>query len=93
MRCSDVASISSRVNREKQAIEERVDEAKTSLSNRQAELLSFNQKRILISIARFMPDKKMTSDQNRDRMMLIGEMKRRAQEIKKGMQDKLNMKC
>ena len=89
----DVAFIGSRVTREKQAIEERVNEAKTSLSNRQAELLSFNQKRILISIARFMPDKKMTSDQNQDRMMLIGEMKRRAQEIKKGMQDKLNMKC
>ncbi len=72
----DVASIESKVSMEKQAIEERVSETKANILKRQSELLSFNQKRILVSISRFIPDKNISSEQASDRMMLINEMKR-----------------
>ncbi len=71
----EVSSIEARVNNEKMAMEARVNEAKASLSRLHAGQLSFNQKRILVSIARFMPDKNRTADQNKDRLMLLGELK------------------
>ena len=37
--------------------------------------LDFNQKRILVSIERFMPDKRKTADQNHDRLMLTRGLK------------------
>ncbi len=70
-----VASLESLVNREKLAMEERIDEAKKSLSKHHAGQLTFNQRRILVSIERFMPDKNRTTDQNKDRLMLTGELK------------------
>ena len=71
----EVSSIEAMVNNEKLAMEARVNEAKASLSKLHAGQLSFNQKRILVSIARFMPDKNRTADQNKDRLMLLGELK------------------
>jgi uncharacterized membrane protein len=71
----EVSSIESRINTEKHAMEERIVEAKQSLSKLHASGLSFNQKRILVSIKTFMPDKRKTSQQNMDRMMLTKELK------------------
>ncbi len=71
----NVSSIGSKISKEKHAMGERVSDAKAGFSRLYAEKLSFNQKRILVSIKRFMPDKTKTNDQNRDRIMLIGELK------------------
>jgi uncharacterized membrane protein len=71
----EVSTIEAKVNNEKKAVEERMIEAKASLSRLHAGQLSFNQKRILVSIARFMPDNKRTNDQNNDQIMLLGELK------------------
>ena len=78
----EVSSIEARVNSEKMAMEARVSEAKASLSRLHAGQLSFNQKRILVSIARFMPDKNKTADQNKDRLMLLGELKTRVRKFR-----------
>ena len=72
-----VTSVETIVNNEKLAMEARVNEAKATLSRLHAGQLSFNQKRILASITKFMPDKKRTEDQNKDRIMLRGELKNR----------------
>ena len=56
-------------------MEERMIAAKTSLSRLHAGQLSFNQKRVLVSIARFMPDSKKTNEQNNNQIMLLGELK------------------
>lgn len=72
-----VTSVETIVNNEKLAMEARVNEAKATLSRLHAGQLSFNQKRILASITKFMPDKKRTEDQNKDRIMLMGELKNR----------------
>ena len=71
----EVSSIETKINTEKHAMEERIVEAKQSLSRLHASGLSFNQKRILVSIKTFMPDKRKTSQQNMDRMMLTKELK------------------
>ncbi|MCR5557463.1 MAG: hypothetical protein K6F75_07910 [Butyrivibrio sp.] len=73
----EVISVETRVNNEKLAMEARVNEAKATLSRLHAGQMSFNQKRILASITKFMPDKKRTEDQNKDRIMLMGELKNR----------------
>ena len=72
----EVVSIETKMNQDKLAIEERMNEIKTSLTRIHAGQLSFNQKRILASIQRFMPDKRRTSDQNKDQLMFISELKR-----------------
>lgn len=71
----EVSSIETKISTEKHAMEERIVEAKQSLSKLHASGLSFNQKRILVSIKTFMPDKRKTSQQNMDRMMLTKELK------------------
>ncbi len=83
----EFSSIESRVSQEKAAIGERMSEAKESLSKLHALQLSFNQKRVLVSIAKFMPDKKKTSDQNRDRMMLARELKAKVHSITRNKKD------
>lgn len=57
------------------AMEERVREARENLPRLHAGGLSLNQKRILVSIEKFMPDKNKTVDQNEDRSLLISELK------------------
>ena len=79
----EVSSIGLAVNKEKLAVEERVNAAKEGLSKLYAGRLSFNQRRILVSIERFMPDKKKTSDQNKVRLMLTGELKNIARIVMK----------
>ncbi|MBE5827691.1 MAG: hypothetical protein E7307_13790 [Butyrivibrio sp.] len=59
----------------KLAMEERVREARENLPRLHAGALSLNQKRILVSIEKFMPDKNKTSDQNKDRNLLVSELK------------------
>ena len=59
----------------KLAMEERVREARENLPRLHAGALSLNQKRILVSIEKFMPDKNKTSDQNKDRNILVSELK------------------
>ncbi len=59
----------------KLAMEERVKEARENLPKLHAGALSLNQKRILVSIEKFMPDKNKTSDQNQDRNLLVTELK------------------
>ena len=71
----EVGAIEAKVSNEKKAMEERVIEAKASLSRLHAGQLSFNQKRVLVSIARFMPDSKKTKEQNNNQIMLLGELK------------------
>ena len=71
----EVATIESKVNREKLAVEERMNTAKEGLSKLYAEKLSFNQQRILISIEKFMPDRKGMTDRDRERSMLADELR------------------
>ena len=78
----EVSSIENRVNSEKMAMEAIVCEARTALSKLHAGQLSFNQKRILVSIARFVPDKKITADQNKDRILLLAELKDRVRKFR-----------
>ncbi|WP_024864439.1 putative ABC transporter permease [Butyrivibrio sp. FCS014] len=59
----------------KLAMEEKVREARENLPRLHAGGLSLNQKRILVSIEKFMPDKNKTLDQNEDRNLLISELK------------------
>ena len=70
----DIFTIEAKVKNERLAMEERVSEAKEGLSRLHAKQLTLNQRRILVSIKRFMPDKHRTFDQNKDRLMLIGEL-------------------
>ncbi|MCR5557077.1 MAG: putative ABC transporter permease [Butyrivibrio sp.] len=77
-----VTSVETRVNNEKLAMEAKVNEAKATLSKLHAGQLSFNQKRILVSIAKFVPDKKRTEDQNKDRIMLLKELKIRSRKFR-----------
>jgi uncharacterized membrane protein len=79
---SEVAAIETKVNENKQAIAERVSEAKENLSKLHASRLSFNEKRILGSIDRFTPMKKHSDDQNKTRLMLTEELKNFARELK-----------
>ena len=72
----EVVSIETKMNKDRLAIEERMNEIKTSLTKLHAGQLSFNQKRILVSIQRFMPNQKRSSDQNKDQLMFISELKR-----------------
>lgn len=71
----DVVSIETKMNKDKLAIEECVNEIKAGVTKLYAGQLSFNQKRILASIQRFMPDKNGTSEQNEEHLMFTGELK------------------
>ncbi len=71
----EIISIGNKVNTEKQAMDERIAEAKANLSKLHAGRLTFNERRILVSIEKFMPDKKKGADHNRDRLMLSGALK------------------
>jgi uncharacterized membrane protein len=86
----EVTSFETKINTEKLAMEERISEAKQSLSRLHANSLSFNQKRILVSIKTFMPDAKKTLEQNRDHMMLTRELKNLIS--KKGKEDSCSEK-
>ncbi len=78
----DVASIETKVNESKLAMEERVSEMRMSLSRIHAAQLSFNQRRIISSIQKFVPDKKISSDQVQDRLLLWGDLKTLGQNFK-----------
>ncbi len=78
----EVVTIETKVNESRQAMAERVSGAKENLSKLHASGLSFNEKRILVSIDRFMPSKKNTEDQNKTRMMLTKELKTYVREFK-----------
>ncbi len=79
----DVASIETKVSESKLAMEERVTEMRMSLSRIHAAQLSFNQRRIISSIQKFVPDKNKSSDQNKDRLLLWGDLKAFGQSVKK----------
>lgn len=72
----EVASIESKVNREKQAMADRVSEARENLSRLHVSNLSFNQLRILGSIEKLMPNKNKTEEHNSTHLMLFKELKR-----------------
>lgn len=78
----DVASIETKVNESKLAMEERVSEIRMSLSKIHAAQLSFNQRRIISSIQKFVPDKKISSDQVQDRLLLWSDLKTLGQNFK-----------
>ena len=78
----DVASIETRVSESKLAMEERVSEMRLSLSKIHAAQLSFNQRRIISSIQKFVPDKNKTSDHNKDRLLLLSDLKTFGQSVK-----------
>ena len=78
----DVASIETKVSESKLAMEERVSEMRMSLSRIHAAQLSFNQRRIISSIQKFVPDKKISSDQVQDRLLLWGDLKSLGQNFK-----------
>ena len=78
----DVVNIETRVSESKLAMEERVSEMRLSLSKIHAAQLSFNQRRIISSIQKFVPDKNKTSDQNKDRLLLLGDLKAFGQSVK-----------
>ena len=74
----EVASIESKVNREKQAMADRVSEARENISRLHVSNLSFNQLRILGSIEKLMPNKNKTEEHNSTHLMLFKELKRLA---------------
>ena len=78
----DVASIETKVNVSKLAMEERVSEMRMSLSGIHAAQLSFNQRRIISSIQKFVPDKKISSDQVQNRLLLWSDLKTLGQNFK-----------
>ena len=72
-----VTSIETKMVQEREHMEERMKEARESLSRAHADMLGFNQKRILGSIQKFTPDKRKTLEHNKDMAMLYGELKER----------------
>ena len=83
----EVVSFETKVNESKQAMAERVSEAKENLSKLHASRLTFNEKRVLVSIDRFMPSKKKDAEQNKTRLMLTKELKNFARDFKEKRKD------
>ncbi len=83
----EVVSFETKVNESKQAMAERVSEAKENLSKLHASRLTFNEKRVLVSIDRFMPSKKKDAEQNKTRLMLTKELKTFARDFKEKRKD------
>ena len=81
-----VEELKKEAQEKKAAREERIREAKENLSKKHAEMLDFNQKRILESIQKFTPDKKKTQEHNNTRAELFNDLKERvkARKEKKG---------
>ena len=79
---SGVEYIETKVNESKAAMTERVNTAKENLSQKHANRLSFNERRILESIEKFTPNKNKTDEHNKTRLMLTEELKKFARKPK-----------